>query len=929
MVERDLPGRGGGTGNQTTKDDSDTDDTSGLRQDERFVSPGGEEIGQEEISDRIEDAEEQPEQQREQQTDEGTQGLESESGLDPNEQDAVRELEDQIQDQTPFEATQDDYRITQQNGGFQAKLTESGQRRFAAYQFDRQIGDYDVSVEDVRETPSGEFRLRGGTELLLQRRAEREAAEENAPRLNFESPVSITADDLVSRTVIDGEEARDTSDLRIDAERGVAETETSRTLTLDDETTLAIREAKITEARQQALEQADPEEIHDQVTSQVNEQTPGTDLEAGLDYRYQITDEGTVNVELTPRGENKLDQSQGFVINPEDLDGGFDPTDRTLGETTVGTDQPLFGQPVFTIDEETGEMQEIEPDREHVTYSFAENFGKRVNVGLAYTSRFIDTKVLPGDEPGAITEGGEFLGEQGDEFSEHGIIALSAPLRPGELYDTGKAVADFSKDTATGIATELSSGNVGAAGGEAADAGGEVAGVAKETGEFIIEHPAGTAGSIFFTAGAMALPGKAGAAARYTIQPGEELLTAGASRAFPRVASRFPGGRIDWEEPLVSAGARGLSGTKKAAKGFRNLARGDLPDLAPSPRQRALIEVGRPGTATDIMPERIAVETEGSAPGAQSEPLGGGGERFVDATTEVEPSKTSVNRQPSSVESETGVKARTRKTDPNRELPLLDPIREAGSVRSFLRGEEDVGPRLSQIQEQSALEMLPENVKQLLREDRGQAQLTGRAKPEIEQPDLEFDNFAELEAQRRQEIAQRRELQSDIDAWHRKPDSRIQTRQRRGRRSEVETETDADVRVRAAEVADIKSDVQPSTNLDTFLNVNQTVDPIKAGRPELGQEVKVDVETEQEFEQAFEQAFEFESRTETEFGLELAVETELEQEQDPRALGFDLPNLDDTDDIGLPFSIETEVGAELTSFVDPVTGEVIETELDE
>jgi hypothetical protein len=43
---------------------------------------------------------------------------------------------------------------------------------------------------------------------------------------------------------------------------------------------------------------------------------------------------------------------------------------------------------------------------------------------------------------------------------------------------------------------------------------------------------------------------------RYAVQPGEELASAGLSRAAPGIASRFPGGRIDTEEGLYLAAQR-------------------------------------------------------------------------------------------------------------------------------------------------------------------------------------------------------------------------------------------------------------------------------------------------------------------------------------------------------------------------------------
>lgn len=123
-----------------------------------------------------------------------------------------------------------------------------------------------------------------------------------------------------------------------------------------------------------------------------------------------------------------------------------------------------------------------------------------------------------------------------------------------------------------------------------------------------------TAGSLVASAGiiggASRVSSTAGRAAAYGIQPGEELASAGLSRAFPGVASRFPGGRIDNEEIVLQqvqrAGGRIRSAFRSNAGSQRVMADGGM--NIPRGSDRGQLQLTGPSleTETDLMDVEIA-----------------------------------------------------------------------------------------------------------------------------------------------------------------------------------------------------------------------------------------------------------------------------------------------------------------------------------
>lgn len=122
-------------------------------------------------------------------------------------------------------------------------------------------------------------------------------------------------------------------------------------------------------------------------------------------------------------------------------------------------------------------------------------------------------------------------------------------------------------------------------------------------------------GTALVMGGAGAISGRTGAATRFAIQPGEELLTVGASRAAPGLARKFPNNRIDNEEIVLRGIARGGRRVAERARWIRSRVRGEStysdyqPGAVMRPRDRGqlslvdLLPGGRAETRAETEPE--------------------------------------------------------------------------------------------------------------------------------------------------------------------------------------------------------------------------------------------------------------------------------------------------------------------------------------
>jgi len=498
---------------------------------------------------------------------------------------------------------------------------------------------------------------------------------------------------------------------------------------------------------------------------------------------------------------------------------------------------------------------------------------------------------------------------------ETGAMVIEGPQTVAQLGDTA---VDASAFTAEQIGEEGVVEGLQTSGEAGAMVGAEIATQALESAQ---NRPFFTAGTLLGTAGviggASRLSGVGGRATAAAIQPGEELLSAGLTRAAPSIARRFPNNRIDNEEIVIRGLGRVGSGTVRTVRQTRDLLRGDL-NLSPSPRQRALIEEGRPGgqtgvftTDADVLEDtsvsQFEQEQRSAAVAPQSE-LGSEPVETLDATTEgeqnIDTGLEADSETESEIEDDLGDETDAELGDVfdsepegDSSLPLQSEIQGAGDIRSFLRGEEGAGPRLTESQVEEALKMLPENVRQLAREERGQASLVGRQQTRVEeetQPEIWQDyqpgqiQDEIFQGARRQRRATEGTFEDATNPLRSRGGRRGRTR--RGFETEVEAETEPELSFRAEVFSNSSQDIgvgqqprqsqsvfqQPTLGLEVGLRESQQIDVFQ--ELGLGVETETMFETETELEQELETETEFESEMENEFETETESETEFESE---------------------------------------------------
>jgi hypothetical protein len=516
-------------------------------------------------------------------------------------------------------------------------------------------------------------------------------------------------------------------------------------------------------------------------------------------------------------------------------------------------------------------------------------------------------------------------------------------------------------------------------------------------------------GSAAIMGGAARISNNAGLASRAAIQPAEELLGYGGNAALRgtgssivRAGRRVPGrvgsgvrtvgqktrGSAEKlfpdnepllfsEEAAIRAGKRVGSGVRRTGQAVKSKTVGDdniLGSIEPSPRQQDLIAEARPidnpgvlasefteTTVPESRPvsaesdieqpdveqrelttgERAIVESTSGATG----PVGSNPVRTLDVTTETETEVEQPTESEISTETE---QEQAESTEPDTgdggTPPLYDDVNDV-LTRGFERETEARG---NENAFDEALEMVPDNLRQLESDERGQASLVGRSQTEVEQeqerPQQDFQDFSNLERARQSELRQRRNLQSDID---RTPGIETRTEQATRRRVGTETEQETESVTRAelnqspTSVTDtglgtetgigsiVGGRLETGPQTDTFTETVPGVDvgadqavgvgleQLQEIRPEIGQEL----ETEQELEQELEQETETEIEQEAEQELEQEARREAEVEDEFERFEFDFDTGDD-DSGGLFGSVAQ---AQFTDFVNPLTGETLET----
>jgi len=544
----------------------------------------------------------------------------------------------------------------------------------------------------------------------------------------------------------------------------------------------------------------------------------------------------------------------------------------------------------------------------------------------------VDEELTPDSVPAQTVEAGlRGVGETAP-------LALSAPTTVATAADVGVDAAQF-----TGA--EVASDGPIEGGIDAGQAGAKAGGAfVAQSAQAAAERPAFTAGTLVGTAGtigaASRLSGPAGRATASAIQPLEEAASAGLTRAFPGVASRFPNNRIDNEEIVIRGAQRVGSGVRSTAQTTRDLVRGDI-ELDPSPRQQSLIDEGRPRSAT---------ETEtGEAPTSpvQSPIDNSPPPQTLDVNAEDLPGEVVAQRDPTPA-MEATPEAEQAETPPEPDgpapvddtaLPLREDIEQAGGVRRFVRGEDSLGETILP-------EQIPDGLRDIAADERGQLTPAARSRPTDPEVEADTDRPGELQEQAFEtSFRQRRGNEGTFDGVRdplssRTPgaDTGARTGFERATEVETETETETGVRPETSTRPDERGDIRDSPGQRQ--PQRPATEPLGAELPDVGErnvagldgqpvsEPELETETltetearvDTEFETAFETAFETEAETETETEFETALETETETEFETEAFGF--RDQDDDDAVeGLGVDLEgvqtVEVTFEGAETVDP------------
>jgi hypothetical protein len=450
-------------------------------------------------------------------------------------------------------------------------------------------------------------------------------------------------------------------------------------------------------------------------------------------------------------------------------------------------------------------------------------------------------------------------------------------------------------------------------------------------------------GAVF--SGAAAVGPRASLATRGAIQPVEEIVGIGGSRVTGAVSTRASRTLFPQDEPLIFSEEAAIMTAQAAGRGVRrggaaarDLVRGEV-DLPRSPRQadfserfrlRPAAETQAPDPATTPQAESVTItQTEQTTPESQiaAEGIGdvdprllgieGAGAPRAEFETEREsqleeeaPDASPVSDdQPLGVSGETAPEAPFVAGEAGRPPPDTDTADDVttgpeladalfgegesdtggdlpleGQVEQMVPPETETGPRIPRGQAEAALERLPDNVQELLGEERGQLSVGRQRRPttETEPDETQPDVFTEFRNEVQQVEAEGRPTTD--------PELRGVSRQPTSRRSfegERETETTREpVRIQPGLAEDQQPDVFTGTEPEIGERIGErgrqrpVAEPRGRGRPaedtdtgiEVGQEIRQETETEQETEQ------ETETELETEFGREPGREQELERE---------------------------------------------------
>ena len=298
-----------------------------------------------------------------------------------------------------------------------------------------------------------------------------------------------------------------------------------------------------------------------------------------------------------------------------------------------------------------------------------------------------------------------------------------------------------------------------------------------------------------------------------------------------------------------------------------------------------------------------STQTQQAVPAGRSEPLGGGGEQFVDAAL-----RGGGGVEFGRIETEAETETETERqgiTDEMREM-----AGEATGTQQLRRAYDEFA---TDVRAQSQL---------------GLGRRRGATESEFEQPDSSFEDVRQdaltqyqdyLGGQRRAELEAERAQFRDFETES--------ERRRAAERSEVRTESEVDTEAFGIPRTETFIDADEDTGIDVGVEpgVRSVTIPGTDVAIESAQDVRTDFET--LFETEFEAETETETEFESEFETELETEQELEQEfetkmeTETRRELFDLPDFGDGGGPSDQPLFGELRGERVTAFLDPLSGE--------
>jgi hypothetical protein len=462
-------------------------------------------------------------------------------------------------------------RITREGDTFQAELTEGGAEQLAADQLEQQFPTAEFDVTDVEVGDDGRIRLQQSGVSERQQAAINQLNDttvgnsRQSPTVAPGPTTTPSVPDFSGRTASAGDRTP-----RAPPQGGI----------VGDNPGDAISrrlESQLEAGTTADLERGEDFEIvgnlqrgfRARLTAQ-GQQTVGDAPESAGENTFGLTGSGGIDV----GGFDLFDQAQQRDLNETDA---INVTLPGVGETAINRIPSRVTVPFATdVGVDVPERVNDVP----VAGTELEEFGTRAAAGTLQASQQLASDVGETTPEGAFTFGiplSSLPSATGEVEDPEQQIAETTVRSAGTLASTPFSAVSATEEVAeTGIG--VAEGDVSA--GEVATQGGVLAGQAVGTA---VSRPKVTAGTLLLSAGLFsgtaAVSPRLGRATRVAVQPGEELASAGLTRAFPRVAQRFPNNRVDNEEIVLRGASRGA---RRAADTTRRLgarARRRTPDV--------------------------------------------------------------------------------------------------------------------------------------------------------------------------------------------------------------------------------------------------------------------------------------------------------------------------------------------------------------